>query len=214
MAPGSWGVEAVFVHFSGEDSGQTGDAFAGPRVPRRSQSRYLSNAPRLADQLVASRKDSAREGGSYAAYFCKVPDLRKSELGLARYGPVNGGHRSVFGPFEDSFPIGIPASPGSWINLLRVRKTLHASVAMSVRKFRDFQQSLISSACFHARGRRSSRCRISTILGIVGKLMLPIFQRYRPCTEASLGSQDMILRTEAVGMFLIPRGHLLIEIPA
>jgi hypothetical protein len=51
-------------------------------------------------------------------------------------------------------------------------------------------------------------------LGIVGKLMLPIFQRYGPCTEASLGSQDMILRTEAVGMFLMPRGHLLIEIPA
>uniref|UniRef100_A0A2N9EU09 Uncharacterized protein n=1 Tax=Fagus sylvatica TaxID=28930 RepID=A0A2N9EU09_FAGSY len=46
------------------------------------------------------------------AYFCKVPDFRKSELGLARYGPANGGHRSVFGPFEDSFPIGIPASPG------------------------------------------------------------------------------------------------------
>ena len=51
-------------------------------------------------------------------------------------------------------------------------------------------------------------------LGIVGKLMLPIFQRYRPCTEASLGLQDMILRTEAVGMFLTPMGHLLIEIPA
>uniref|UniRef100_A0A2N9GAA4 Uncharacterized protein n=1 Tax=Fagus sylvatica TaxID=28930 RepID=A0A2N9GAA4_FAGSY len=41
-----------------------------------------------------------------------------------------------------------------------------------------------------------------------------LFQRYRPCTEASLGSQDMILRTEAVGMFLMPRGHLLTEIPA
>ena len=51
-------------------------------------------------------------------------------------------------------------------------------------------------------------------LGIVGKLMLPIFQWYRPCTEASLGSQDMILRTEAVGMFLMPRGHLLTEISA
>jgi hypothetical protein len=50
-------------------------------------------------------------------------------------------------------------------------------------------------------------------LGIVGKLVLPIFQRYRPCTEASLGSQDMILRTEAVGMFLMPRSHLLTEIP-
>uniref|UniRef100_A0A2N9EYZ1 Uncharacterized protein n=1 Tax=Fagus sylvatica TaxID=28930 RepID=A0A2N9EYZ1_FAGSY len=40
------------------------------------------------DQLVASRKDSAREGGCpggkspCAAYFCKVPDLWESELGL------------------------------------------------------------------------------------------------------------------------------------
>uniref|UniRef100_A0A2N9GC75 Uncharacterized protein n=1 Tax=Fagus sylvatica TaxID=28930 RepID=A0A2N9GC75_FAGSY len=57
--------EAVFVRFSDEDSGQTGDAIGEPRVPRRSWSRYLSNAPGLADQLVASRKDSAREGGYF-----------------------------------------------------------------------------------------------------------------------------------------------------
>jgi hypothetical protein len=63
MAPGSRGVGAVFVHFSDADSGQTGDAIGEPRVPRRSWSRYLSNAPGPADQLVASRKDSAREGG-------------------------------------------------------------------------------------------------------------------------------------------------------
>ena len=63
MAPGSRGAGAVFVCFSGEDSGQTGDAFGKPRVPRRSRSRYLFNVPGLADQLVASRKDSAREGG-------------------------------------------------------------------------------------------------------------------------------------------------------
>uniref|UniRef100_A0A2N9HIX3 Uncharacterized protein n=1 Tax=Fagus sylvatica TaxID=28930 RepID=A0A2N9HIX3_FAGSY len=57
-----------------------------------------------------------------------------------------------------------PTCPGLRINLLRVRKTLRASVATSVGKFRNFQHSLISSACFHVRGRRSSRCRISTIL--------------------------------------------------
>uniref|UniRef100_A0A2N9HEK1 Uncharacterized protein n=1 Tax=Fagus sylvatica TaxID=28930 RepID=A0A2N9HEK1_FAGSY len=186
MAPGSRGIGAVFVHSSGEDSDQTGDAFGEPRVPRRSRSHYLSNAPGLADQLVASRKDSAREGGSCAAYFCKVPDSRESELGLVRYGPASRVHRGVFGPFEGSFPIRIPADPdkflairefhvvhgcvlfpmcpGSQINLLRVRKTLCASAATSVGKFRKFQHSLISSACFHARGRRSSRCRIPTIL--------------------------------------------------
>uniref|UniRef100_A0A2N9GEC5 Uncharacterized protein n=1 Tax=Fagus sylvatica TaxID=28930 RepID=A0A2N9GEC5_FAGSY len=201
MAPGSRGVGAVFVHFSDVDSGQTGNAIGEPRVPRRSRSHYLSNAPGLADQLVASRKDSAREGGSCAAYFCKVPDLRKSELGLVRYGPANRGHRGVFGPFEGSFPIGIPAGPdkflaireflvvhecvffpmcpGSQINLLRVRKTLCASVATSVGKFPE----------------------LSAKPYFVG-----LFSRAWPCTEASLGSQDMILRTEAVGMFLMPRG--------
>ena len=63
MALGSRGVGAIFVCFSGEDSGQMGDAFGEPRVSRRSRSCYLSNAPRLTDQLFASRKDSAREGG-------------------------------------------------------------------------------------------------------------------------------------------------------
>uniref|UniRef100_A0A2N9IF99 Uncharacterized protein n=1 Tax=Fagus sylvatica TaxID=28930 RepID=A0A2N9IF99_FAGSY len=185
MAPGSRGIGAVFVHSSGEDSDQTGDAFGEPRVPRRSRSHYLSNAPGLADQLVASRKDSAREGGSCAAYFCKVPDSRESELGLVRYGPASRVHRGVFGPFEGSFPIRIPADPdkflairefhvvhgcvlfpmcpGSQINLLRVRKTLCASGNVG-GKIPEISASLISSACFHARGRRSSRCRIPTIL--------------------------------------------------
>ena len=63
MAPGSWGVGAVFVRFSGEDFGQTGKATSEPRVAQRSWSCHLSNAPRLADQLVVSEEDSAREGG-------------------------------------------------------------------------------------------------------------------------------------------------------
>ena len=63
MAPGSRGVGAVFVHLSDEDSGQTGDVLGELRVPRHSRSRYLSNTSGLEDQIVASRKDSAREGG-------------------------------------------------------------------------------------------------------------------------------------------------------
>uniref|UniRef100_A0A2N9EHE6 Aminotransferase-like plant mobile domain-containing protein n=1 Tax=Fagus sylvatica TaxID=28930 RepID=A0A2N9EHE6_FAGSY len=138
MAPGSRGIGAVFVHFSGEDSDQTGDAFGEPRVPRRSWSRYLSNAPGLVgstcceqERLCARRRLSGRKNAfssqrvflqilsqfahifdlapdvrfrrswyrrkACAAYFCKVPDLRKSELGLVRYGSANRGHRSVFG---------------------------------------------------------------------------------------------------------------------
>jgi hypothetical protein len=73
MALESRGVGAVFVHFSGEDSDQTGDAIGEPRVPRRSRSRYLSNTPGLADQLVVSRKDSAREGGCPGEKTCFTP---------------------------------------------------------------------------------------------------------------------------------------------
>jgi hypothetical protein len=62
MAPGSRGSEVIFACFSGEDSGQTGEATGEPRVARRSQSCHLSNAPGPTRQLAVSRKDSAREG--------------------------------------------------------------------------------------------------------------------------------------------------------
>jgi hypothetical protein len=63
MAPRSRGAGAVFSCFSGEDSGQTGEATSEPRVARRSWSCHLSNASGLADQLVVSQEDSVREGG-------------------------------------------------------------------------------------------------------------------------------------------------------
>uniref|UniRef100_A0A2N9I341 Uncharacterized protein n=1 Tax=Fagus sylvatica TaxID=28930 RepID=A0A2N9I341_FAGSY len=117
MAPGSRGVGAVFVHSSDADSGQTGDAIGEPRVPRRSRSHYLSNAPGLADQLVASRKDSAREGGFFRSGIPADPD---KFLAIREFHVVHG-------------CVLFPMCPGSQINLLRVRKTLCASVATSVR---------------------------------------------------------------------------------
>jgi hypothetical protein len=63
MAPGSQGVGAVFSSFSGEDSGQTGEATGEPRVASRSWSCSISYASGLTDQIVASRKESACEGG-------------------------------------------------------------------------------------------------------------------------------------------------------
>jgi hypothetical protein len=62
MAPGSRGVGADFSRFSGEDSGQTREATGELRVARCSWSCHLSNAPGLADQIEASRKESACEG--------------------------------------------------------------------------------------------------------------------------------------------------------
>uniref|UniRef100_A0A2N9GVG7 Uncharacterized protein n=1 Tax=Fagus sylvatica TaxID=28930 RepID=A0A2N9GVG7_FAGSY len=74
MAPGSRGIGAVFVHSSGAKIPiKRGMLFGEPRVPRRSRSHYLSNAPGLADQLVASRKDSAREGGFFRSGFRLTP---------------------------------------------------------------------------------------------------------------------------------------------
>ena len=63
MAPGIWGVRAVFSRFSGEDSGQTGEATGEPRVARCSWSCHLSNVPGPARQLAANRKEFVREGG-------------------------------------------------------------------------------------------------------------------------------------------------------
>uniref|UniRef100_A0A2N9EFK0 Uncharacterized protein n=1 Tax=Fagus sylvatica TaxID=28930 RepID=A0A2N9EFK0_FAGSY len=41
------------------------------------------------------------------------------------------------------------------------------------------------------------------VLGTVGKLALPTFARFRICGNPSLGSRDMVPRTEATGVFLV-----------
>ena len=49
--------------------------------------------------------------------FLKVLGSQETELGLERYGLANRGHRSVFGPSEDIFPIEIPARPGKILTI-------------------------------------------------------------------------------------------------
>uniref|UniRef100_A0A2N9J5S9 Uncharacterized protein n=1 Tax=Fagus sylvatica TaxID=28930 RepID=A0A2N9J5S9_FAGSY len=145
------GVSELFsCTLSGEDSGQTGDAIGEPRVPRRSRSHYLSNAPGLADQLVASRKDSAREGGFFRSGFRLGPD---KFLAIREFHVV---HECVL----------LSNVPG-------LADQLVASQEDSVRK----------------RGNVGGKIpELSAKPYFVG-----LFSRAWPCTEASLGSQDMIL---------------------
>uniref|UniRef100_A0A2N9GSE0 Uncharacterized protein n=1 Tax=Fagus sylvatica TaxID=28930 RepID=A0A2N9GSE0_FAGSY len=141
MAPGSRGVGAVFVHFSGEDSGQTGDAIGEPRVPRRSWS-HSSFQRTLGSRINLLARTVFRSG------FRLDPD---KILAIREFHVV---HECVL----------LSNMPGLVDQLV-------ASQEDSARKRGNvggkssgiFQHSLISSACFHAR-------------------------------EASLGSQDMILR--------------------
>uniref|UniRef100_A0A2N9FF08 Uncharacterized protein n=1 Tax=Fagus sylvatica TaxID=28930 RepID=A0A2N9FF08_FAGSY len=211
MAPGSRGIGAVFVHFSGEDSDQTGDAFGEPRVPRRSleslsfqRTRARGSTCCEQERLCARRRLSGRknafcsqrvffkscpssfahifdlapdvgfstflvpseslrclflQGSGFAeirAWTCEIWPREQSSTGvfLVRLRAV---FRSGFRLDPDKFLairefhvvhgcVFFPMCPGSQINLLRVRKTLCASVATSVGKFRKFQHSLISSA--------------------------------------------------------------------
>jgi hypothetical protein len=52
-----------------------------------------------------------------ATFSCKVLDSRETELRTERYGPVNRGRRSVFGPSEGIFPVKIPARPGKVLTI-------------------------------------------------------------------------------------------------
>jgi hypothetical protein len=143
MAPGSRGAGVVFVCFSGEDSGQTGDATGVVIFPthpgswvnlqrvgktlRAKATVWEKNVPNLRLifpyflSVFARIFDLAPDVGFRrswyrrkfcAALFFKVLGSQEAELGFARYGSANRGRRSVFGPLEDIFPIGIPTRPG------------------------------------------------------------------------------------------------------
>uniref|UniRef100_A0A2N9G233 Uncharacterized protein n=1 Tax=Fagus sylvatica TaxID=28930 RepID=A0A2N9G233_FAGSY len=141
--------------------------------------------------------------------FCKVPDSRESELGLVRYGPASRVHRGVFGPFEGSFPIRIPADPDKFLAIREFHVVHEMCLLSNVPGLAD---QLVASQEDSVRKRGNVGGKIPEISA--QPYFVGLFSRAWPCTEASLGSQDMILRTEAVGMFLMPRGHLLTEIPA
>jgi hypothetical protein len=47
-----------------------------------------------------------------------------------RYGPASRVHRGVFGPFEGSFPIGIPADPDKFL-AIREFHVVHGCVSLS-----------------------------------------------------------------------------------
>uniref|UniRef100_A0A2N9FFC3 Uncharacterized protein n=1 Tax=Fagus sylvatica TaxID=28930 RepID=A0A2N9FFC3_FAGSY len=93
------------------------------------------NLLRAVGRLCARRRLSGRKNAFYlpARFFSNlvpvrahVPDSWESELGFARYGSATRGRRSVFGPFEDSFPIEIPARPGK---ILAIRE-FHACILL------------------------------------------------------------------------------------
>ena len=76
--------------------------------------------------------------------------------------------RAVFRPRFRLAPVNSRRSESSLscmnVSSFQRSRACRSTCCESVGKFRSFQQNLISSACFHARGRCSSRCRISTIL--------------------------------------------------
>uniref|UniRef100_A0A2N9FM72 Uncharacterized protein n=1 Tax=Fagus sylvatica TaxID=28930 RepID=A0A2N9FM72_FAGSY len=153
MAPGSRGVGAVFVHFSDAkipvkrgmlSANREFHVVAGVIIfPTHPGSRInlLRAGKTLRAKAAVREKKCVLLPARFFSNLVPVPDSRESELGLVRYGPASRVHRGVFGPFEGSFPIGIPASPDKFL---------------AIREFHVVHGMCPSFQC--ARARRSTCC--------------------------------------------------------
>jgi hypothetical protein len=72
MAPGSRVIRAIFSRFSGEDSGQMGDATGKPRVASCNWSCSLSHISKIVDQLVVIWLESVHEGDYLGGKTCQI----------------------------------------------------------------------------------------------------------------------------------------------
>uniref|UniRef100_A0A2N9EUC7 Uncharacterized protein n=1 Tax=Fagus sylvatica TaxID=28930 RepID=A0A2N9EUC7_FAGSY len=199
MAPGSRGIGAVFVHFSGEDSDQTGDAFGEPRVPRRSWSRYLSNAPGLVgstccepERLCARRRLSGRKNAfssqrvflqilsQFARIFDLAPDVRISTFLV----PLESLRCLLLQVFRSGFRLD-PIK--SW----RSESSTSCMNVSSFQRMPGLADQLVASQEDSARKRGNVGRKVPEFSA--KPYFVGLFSRAWPCTEASLGSQDMIL---------------------
>uniref|UniRef100_A0A2N9EGS9 Uncharacterized protein n=1 Tax=Fagus sylvatica TaxID=28930 RepID=A0A2N9EGS9_FAGSY len=127
-----------------------------------------------------------------------VLGTRETELGLSRYGSVNRGRRSVFGPSEGIFPAKIPARPGK-ILAIREFHTVHECVLFPT----------YPGLCINLVASQEDSARKRDVAPDVG--FQRSWRRQKACATYFLKVQA--LRRGKLGVFLMPRCHFLVEIP-
>uniref|UniRef100_A0A2N9FAQ3 Aminotransferase-like plant mobile domain-containing protein n=1 Tax=Fagus sylvatica TaxID=28930 RepID=A0A2N9FAQ3_FAGSY len=137
-----------------------------------------------------------------AAYFCKVPDLREIRAWTCEIWPREQRPPGVFlVRLRAVFRSGFRLDPDKFL-AIREFHVVHGMCLLS--NVPGLADQLVASQEDSVRKRGNVGGKIPEFSA--QPYFVGLFSRAWPCTEASLGSQDMILRTEAVGMFLMPRG--------